>query len=691
LRKKHIKATEPTGRHQNLQTVCICIFLVLAVLMVFGQTANFKFVNYDDDTNVYENAAVAKGLSLHAIGWAFTHAQVGDWIPLTTLSHMMDCQFFGLDAGGHHLVNVLLHAANAVLLFLMLRQMTGSPWRSAFVAAVFAVHPLRAESVAWVSERKDVLSAFFFMLTIGAYVRNVRKPSRAGNIVMVLLFALGLMAKSMVATLPFVLLLLDYWPLKRFNDSRQFLRLAAEKIPLFVLSAAACVATALTPNLIITTVSDRLPLMERLGNAVVSYAVYMRQMVFPAGLAIPYPYATHGQPIWKISLAFVLLAVISAYVFACRKKRPFLLMGWLWYLGMLIPVIGIIQISFDSAHADRYTYLPEIGLAIAGTWFVADWSAGLKYRRTVSGGLMIPVIGALTICGHIQTSYWKDGETLWTRTLDCNSANVLAINNLGVVISSNGNLEKGIAQYRKALEINPDYAEARYNLGVAMALQGNMDEAITQYRKALEIQPDYAEARNNLGTALFTKGFEDEAIVQFQKSLQIQPDYADAHYNLGNALLKHGKLDEAIAQYRTAVEINPDYTEAHYNLGVSLVVKGSLDEAIVQYRKALETAPDNALIHNNLGTALFAKGFEDDAMTQFQKALQLQPDYAEAHYNLGNVLLKHDKLDEAIAQYRTALDINPAYAEASNNLRAALSLKQNLDRSRGATPKSSGR
>jgi protein O-mannosyl-transferase len=619
------------------QNLAVCFFLVLMVFAVFGQTARFGFVNYDDDLNVYENPAVENGLSLNGIVWAFTHAQVNNWIPLTTLSHMADCQFFGLNAGGHHLVSVLLHAATAVTLFLMLRHMTGARWRSAFVAAVFAIHPLRAESVAWVSERKDVLSALFFMLTIGAYVRNVRHPSRPGRVAVIVLFALGLMAKSMVATLPLVLLLLDYWPLRRFNNSRQFARLLEEKIPLFALSVASCVAVVVMPGLIITD-SDRLPLLERIENALVAYAVYMRQMVFPAGLAMPYPNPANGPPLGEVALAFVLLAVISSGAYACRKKQPFLLVGWLWYLGMLVPVIGIVQISSDASHADRYTCLPEIGLAMAATWATAECSTRWKYRRVVLAGLAVAVTGALMACASIQISYWKNSRSLWARALSCTVGNYIACNNLGIVFAKAGQAEPAIAQYRTALEIKPDYVEARNNLGVALARNGELDEAIAQYRKILETKPDYAEARNNLGIVLVTKGQVDEAIAQYRKALEIDPNGAEAHYNLGNALAMKGQGDEAIAQYLEALEIKPDYMVARNNLGIMLFQKGELNEAIEQYRAVLKLKPDYAEARNNLGAALMQAGRVSEAVGEYRQALETEPENVDALNNLAWLL-----------------------------------------------------
>jgi tetratricopeptide (TPR) repeat protein len=627
-----LNTSQTARKTETIQAIGVCVFLVLAVLAVFGQTARFEFFNYDDPLNVYQNPVVIKGLSVQAIGWAFSHPQTGNWIPLTTLSHMLDCQIFGLHAGGHHLVNVLWHAANAVLLFLVLRQLTGSLWRSAFVAALFAVHPLRAESVAWVSERKDVLSGFFFILTMWGYVRHVRKPSCARYFAVLLLFALGLMAKGMVATLPFVLLLLDYWPLGRLHNPRELLALVREKIPLLAIAAADCVVTALMPGLM---VHYRLPLLERVGNALVSYVVYLRQMIFPVGLAAHYPIAPHGQPVWLVCLAFVLLAAIFAVLVACRQRYPYLLMGWLWYLGMSFPVIGIIQISSDAAHADRYTYLPEIGLAIAVAWRTADWLAKWVHGRMVFACLTVAMICALTVWGHIQTSYWRNDESLWTRSLACAADfNSLAHNGLGNALYESGKKKEAIAQYRQALDINPAYKVAHFYLGRVLFDQGQREEALAHYRMALESDPDYADARCNLANALSAMGGRMEAIAQYRKVLESNPDYPEARYNLANTLLQSGKLEEAIAQYQRAVE----------------------------------TAPKDARIRNNLGIALAIKGDNDGAMAQFRKALEINPAFVDAHYDLGAALAKAGKLNEAIVQYRKTLEINPNQLNALNNL-----------------------
>ena len=409
---------------------------------------------------------------------------------------MLDCQLYGLHPGGHHLTNVLLHTATVIALFLVLRQMTGALWRSAFVAAVFAIHPLRVESVAWVAERKDVLSGLFFMLTIGAYVRYARRPwSPARYGLVVLLFALGLMCKPMLVTLPVVLLLLDYWPLQRVEPAG---RLVLEKLPLLALSAASCVVTLLAQTgAIQSTESFSLPL--RFANALVTCMVYLGQMVWPAGLAVFYPYPHNGLPAWEVVLAGMLLAGLSAVAWGERRKQPWLLIGWLWYLVMLLPVVGIIQVG-EQAHADRYTYLPQIGIYVAVTWLVAEWRSGTG--RVALGGLMAACSRVLMVCAWKQTAYWQNSETLWTHTLACTTDNDMAHNNLGNDLLQKGRVDDAISQYQKALQIKPNYAEAHNNLGNALLQKGRVDDAIAQCQKALQIKPDYAEAHNNLGNAL---------------------------------------------------------------------------------------------------------------------------------------------------------------------------------------------
>jgi tetratricopeptide (TPR) repeat protein len=662
--------SRPAGLNGRWTVIGVCIFLAAVIWVVFGQTLRYDFVNYDDNPYVHENPVVQKGLTWEGFRWALTYGNIGHWHPLTWVSHMLDCQFYGLNPGGHHLTNILLHTAAAILLFLVLRRMTGALWRSAFVAAVFAIHPLHVESVAWVAERKDVLSGVFFMLTIGAYVRYVRRPPsviRYGTVV--LFFALGLLSKNMLVTLPFVLLLLDYWPLNRFSgfSPQVLLRRVAEKIPLFVLTVASCVATALVPEKL---TAERLPFGLRMENAVVSYVTYLWQMIHPSGLACLYPNPANYLPFWQVAGALGLLLAISGAVWAFRKTHPYLVVGWLWYLGMMIPVIGIVQISY-YAHADRYTYLPQIGLYLLVTWAVADLCAGWRHRRVVLGGCATVILVALIFCARVQTSYWRNSESLWTYTLACTSDNFIGHYALGNALFQKGSVDEAIVHYQKALQINPDFAGAHNNLGSALLKKGSVDEAIAHYQRALQITPGYAEAHNSLGNALLQKGEVDEAIAQYQKALQITPDSAEAHNNLGNALFQKGSVDEAIAHYQKALQINSDFVGAHNNLGNALLQKGRVDEAITHFQKALQINPDNVEAHNSLGNALLKKGNVDEAIVHYQKALQINPDSMEAHYNLGNAFRQKGRIDKAIVHYQKALQINPDYAEAHNNLGSA--------------------
>jgi tetratricopeptide (TPR) repeat protein len=614
----------------------ICIFLAAITFAVFGQTVHSEFVNYDDGDYVYENPVVCGGLTLNGIAAVFAHVECNFYHPLTMISLMVNYQLNGLQPGGYHLVNVLLHTLSAMLLFLILRRMTGFTWRSAFVAAVFGIHPLRVESVAWVSERKDVLSGLFFVLTIGAYVRYVQGTrSTVRHLVVVVLFALGLLCKPNIVTLPFVLLLLDYWPLHRFGGGTVaggklaihwggfsvFARLIVEKVPLFLLSAAACVMAPIAEGKAMASPGD-VPLLARISNSIMSYVTYLRQMVCPADLAPFYPFPARDLSGLKTILALVLLVAISAVAFAAWRKRPYLLVGWLWYLGILVPMIGIMQVG-GFAHADRFTYLPMIGLSVALTWAAADFCAGWRHRRAMLGGCAIIILVVLIFCARTQASYWRNSESLWTHTLACTSDNAMAHNNLGNALLQNGNVDEAITQFQRALQINPDNAKARYNLGLALFQKGKVDEAIVHYQQALQIKPDYAEARNNLGNALLQKGNADEAIVQFQKALQIKPDYAEARNNLGNALLQKGSVDEAITQFQKALQINPGDADAHNNLGTALFQKGNVDEAIVHYQQALQIKPDIVEARYNLGYALLQKGNVAEAIIHFQKALEL--------------------------------------------------------------------
>jgi tetratricopeptide (TPR) repeat protein len=592
-------------------TIIIYLFLAAISVTVFGQTIRYDFVNFDDDLYVYNAPAIQAGLTIKGIALAFTTLHARNWHPLATISHMLDCQLYGLKAGGHHATNILLHTIAVLLLFRVLRQMTGAVWRSVVVAALFAVHPLHVESVAWVSERKDVLSAVFFLLMLNAYVRYARAASITRYLAVALLFAAGLMSKPMLVSAPFILLLLDYWPLRRFeqpsstkgkakilksdHQRRVIRRLFLEKIPLLVLSAGSCVITFVVQKRA-TGAIPPLPFSWRLQNAFASYVIYVWKTLWPTRLAVFYPHPDNTLAISEVILAigFLLAVTVAAIVF--RRERPYLFTGWFWYLGMLVPVIGLVQVG-EQGHADRYTYLPHIGLFLVLAWSVADISARSRLRRRFAAAAAVTVIIAFASCALMQTTYWRNSETLWTHTLAVTSNNDIAHNNLGYLCVERGELDKAISHFEEALKIRSGKPEAHYdvgsafvqmNLADALARKGQSDEAMVHYEEAIKLQPNYAEAYYNRGNVLLAKGRIDEAIVDLEKTLQIQPDDADAHTCLGNALLRQGLLKEAIAHYEKALALAPEDPHARNN--IAWVLATSSDASIRDRAKAIDLA-----------------------------------------------------------------------------------------------------
>ena len=681
-----------TNRHL---AAAICGLLLLTVAVVFGRTAQYEFVNYDDDKYVYENLHVAHGLTAKTVAWSFTTFQADNWHPLTWLSHAMDCQLYGAErAGGHHLTNVALHAAVAILLFLVLWQMTGNLWPSAIVAAVFALHPLRVESVAWVAERKDLLSSLFFMLTLAAYLGYVRHPFSRGRYLLVAAsFGLGLLAKPMLVTLPFVLLLLDYWPLGRFRFSGSagksdppwhgdrtetpaaeplpkqplasqptWRRLIAEKIPLAALAAASCVVTVFAQRDAIATLT-KTPIWSRIANALVSYVAYINELFYPVGLAVFYPHPKENLPIWKIVGALLVLGGVSAAAWIGRKRAPYLLVGWLWYLGMLVPVIGLMQVG-DQAMADRYTYLPQIGLVIAMAWGAANVAVAWPYRRLAYGTASVLLVAALMACSWRQTSFWSDSETLWTRALDCTSGNALAHNNLGTALERDISLDAAVADGRVAKRLSPN-VEASHRTGGAGSGAGE--------------QSDKATIADRKAASLYL-----EAIAHYQKALEIRPGFYLAHYNIGNALAACGQGDRAIAEFRTALKSQANYAPAHNNLGNILFSQGRNNEAIAEYRKAIELNPDSANAHNNLGVILSRRGDLAAAIPQLQKAVEIKPDFVTAHDNLATALKNSGDIADAIHQWREVVRFQPGNLHAVNELAWALATRPGSSDRKGA-------
>lgn len=582
----------------------VCLILSSLIWLVFGQTLQHGFVNYDDPQYVLKNPQVVSGLTRSGIVWAFTHVYASNWHPLTWLSHMLDCQLYGLQPWGHHLTNVLLHAATAILLFLVLTQMTAALGRSAFVASIFAIHPLRVESVAWISERKDVLSGLFFVLTIGAYVRYIRRPTGARYAILLFLFALGLLSKPMLVTLPIVLLLLDYWPLGRWPDqsarTRRLRQILWEKIPMVALALASVVMTLIAQRLVIRPVAI-LSLPVRIENAFISCVAYIRQMFWPSDLALLYPLSPSEVRVLPALFSLALLLAISIGVFLARRHR-YLVTGWLWYLVMLLPVIGLVQVGIQ-ARADRYTYLPQIGLCLLLTWVAADLFAHARWARAVRNALVVGIIGTLALCARVQASYWHDRETLWRMTVARTSEN----------------------------------APAYVNLGQALYENGKAAEAIAAFETAVRFNPKLPMAHSSLGVALLETGQPEQSIIHLQEALRLAPQFAEAHYNLGNTYLATGQGKKAIEHYSQAIALDPEDVEAQNNLAWLLAT--SPRSEIRDGTKALELAQradslihaKSAVIAGTLAAAYAEAGRFDDAVNAGQRALQL----ADAEGNLA--------------------------------------------------------
>ena len=571
-------AAAPTDARPLLKTALVSALLAGLIWLVFGQTLSHQFVAWDDQNYIYQNPRIIAGLTGDGLLKAFTSPHARNWHPLTTISHMLDCQLFGLDPAGHHLVNVLLHTAAALLLFSVLRNITGAFWRSAFVAAVFAIHPLRAESVAWIAERKDVLSGVFFMLTLVAYVHYVRQPSISRYLIALATFSCGLMSKAMLVTTPVLLLLLDYWPLKRWPVGKfELRRLTAppfiEKFPMLLLSAGSSLITVAVQKVTVDY-SNHFPLTTRMANALSSYVIYLRQFFWPAKLSVLYSYSADQASLIEVAVFFLVIFASTSIAFFLRKRAPYLFVGWCWYLMSLLPVIGLIQVGMQP-HADRYTYLPEIGLAIAVTWSATDLLTRVCYRRQALAGFAALVLGLLVWRASIQTSYWKDTSALWAHALAVAPENVVANYNVAEQLRSENRPDEAIAHYQKALtncspnrnnhtELNP--AIIHNALGNALADTGRLDDALSQYRQAVELDPDFADAHSNIAIILARRGELAQAIVESQKALAIPPEDASSHVRLATLLVRSGRLDLALSHYRRALEIDPGSIDARTGL-----------------------------------------------------------------------------------------------------------------------------
>ena len=670
----------PRGSHTRSVIVGIYLFLVGLSLAVFGQTIRYDFVNFDDDVYVYSTPAIYAGLTIKGVASAFTSPHASNWHPLTTISHMLDCQLYGLNAGGHHATNIVLHTIAVLLLFAVLRQMTGTIWRSAIVAALFAVHPLHVESVAWVSERKDVLSAVFFLLLLAGYIHYVRARSATRYLVVTVLFAAGLMSKSMLVTAPIILLVLDYWPLRRFeqiapttrnakirqpdNQSRIIQRLFLEKLPLLILSAGASIVTFALQKRAAGAIPP-LPFFWRAENAVMSYVIYAWKTLWPTRLAVFYPHPNDTWATWQVVLAIAFLVAVTYAAIVWRDKVPYLFTGWSWYVVMLIPVIGLVQVG-EQGHADRYTYLPSIGLFLIAVWAACDLVAAGQvrlWRGVAIAGTIVVVVG-LTCTAFTQTSHWRNSETLWTHALAVTADNDVAHNNLSYLCVGRGELDEAMSHLEAASKIRSGKLDPHYNLGTAfvemnlgdaLARKGQPDEAMVHFDQAIKLQPDYAEAYYNRGNVLFAKGKIDQAIIDFEKTLQIQPNDADAHTDLGNALLHKGALKEAIAHYNEAMSLAPE--DPHSRSNLAWVLATSTDASIRDGAKAVELAQQaialsdgrELLFFRSLAAAYAETGRFSDAIGVIQQAVAI----ARMQGKTGLVNL----LEEDVLLYRGRLPL----------------------------------
>ena len=657
----------------------ISLLLALVTFGFYAPVLKCDFVGYDDTVYVTDNWHVLRGLSWDRVDWAFSTVSEGFWHPLTWLSHMLVCQLYGLQAWGHHLTSLLLHVANTVVLFLGLRKMTSAVWRSALVAALFALHPLHVEAVAFVAERKEVLGAFFGLLTLWAYAGYVEKskiqnPAAKNRYLLALaLFACALMSKPMVVTLPLVLLLLDYWPLQRVSSFKfqvsSWGRLVWEKAPFLAMSAAVGLLTIHAERKLgAVSTTEHIPFLMRAGNAAVSGLHYLEQTVWPVDLAVYYPYPK-SIAIGELALAGVVLAGISGLAAWGWRRKPYLAVGWLWFLVMLSVVSGVAFQVGAYARADRFTYLPLIGVFIAAVWGLAGLFARWGAPKFLPGALAVAALAACGLQTQNQLRNWQNLETLFRHALAVTRDNMLAYNNLGYyLLTVHGQADEAIADFHEAIRINPADAGVWNNLGFAFAAKGRTDDAVACYEKSLRLDPDEADAHNNLANALSDAGKLDEAIRHYELALKARPDFADAHNNLGVLLAQEGRMDGAMEHFRAAVYYQPGNAGAHNSLGNIYALRQQFEDALPEYQTALRLNPSYAEAHNNLGFALAGLGRFNEAVDQYRESLRLNSNYAPAHYNLGCALLNLNQRDEAVAQLKETLRLNPQHAQARQKL-----------------------
>lgn len=693
----------------------VCIALALGTFILYLPVVHNGFINLDDGVYIYQNSHVMSGLRWGNILWSFGHIHAGYWIPLTWISHMADCQLFGLNPAGHHLVNVLIHAANAVLLFVLLNYLTRATWRSAFVAAAFAWHPLRVESVAWACERKDVLSGFFWMLTLLCYTcyakslffakkpantdrlpnqersavavpSPLRSDERGGvkvsatcYLLALFFFTCALMSKPMVVTLPFVLLLIDFWPLQNFSrpagtdktdtTKRTLGCLFADKIPFFALSFVECVATYRNCGAANDSVSFRLI------HSFWGYLQYVSKTIAPVKLAVLYPFPAR-EPVVAAFLGVALVLAGTITFTVLFRRRPYLLVGWLWFLGTLVPVIGFVQSGYQSM-ADRFTYLPCIGLFIVIAWGLADLVQSPRGRPFLAASAAASLAGCV-ILTSLQIRYWHDSITLFRHALTVTADNYVACACLGQALEEADDNKDALVYCNEAVRLQSQYAPGQFFLGEALSKTGDAAGALTHLKTAVQLMPDDAGFQYNLGKFLLEHGMADDAISHFKDALNAEPDFADAHNAMGKALLKQGRILKAADELAQAVTLDPRNAQFHYDLATVLLNQSQPEQAMSEFSEAIRLQPDFALAYENLAVVEAGEGKMADAIEHFSTAAQLQPNDPEAHFNLGFAYLNNHQPGPAAEQFSAELRLTPDKAKAHYRLAQALKEQNEL-------------
>jgi tetratricopeptide (TPR) repeat protein len=715
--------------NKRFQMVFICFFLSICVLLVYGQVISYDFINIDDSLYVTQNPHIQNGFTLNNFSWAFTTTNDANWNPLTWLSFMADYEIYGLRSGGYHFTNLLFHIINTLLLLFVLNKLTGASCRSVFVAALFALHPLHVESVAWVSARKDVLSTFFWLLTIWAYSRYVTRPKAKRYFLVFTFFALGLMAKPMVVTLPFVLLLLDYWPLNRFDNNRttnnhkefqpcgDFIAhtkapairkvggtaiydkislpnaiidlwqnmkqktitfLVLEKIPLFILTIFSCIITYIAQKHAGAVASaDAFPLDVRMINAIVSYGGYIGRTLWPNDLSAFYSHPGIW-PFGKVLLSWFFLLISSLLVLFSSRRYPYMAVGWLWFLGTLVPVIGLVQVG-DQAMADRYTYMPLIGLFIMIVWCVPDIVKPLPYRKIILNCGSILIIITLSILSWQRCQLWGDKVALWSDALKNNKV-AFTYNIRGLGYADQGQYQRAIEDFNAAMAIKPDHAEAIINRANVYVAIGQYGQALRDFNHALKLKPHFADNYYNRGILYLKMNRFDLAIDDFTMAIRIEPNMADAYNNRGVAFLVKRQYEKAFADFNQTLRINQNNAQAYYNRGILYNIHKQYDLAIEEFIKALKIKPDYAAAYFNMGLAFSAQGKFAEAINSYENTLRIQPNNIDALKNQGIILKKMKRLAEANNQFKRILQIKPNDREALHNIKAIERLQKKISR-----------